>query len=281
MRLQALTSELVEKAIAIYQRLAYASTKTGKLPPLPAHAQGEALLAGFHCERVESVKGHVCCRYSLRLGNRNYPFMKLLIQEHLVPGEFYFAVDTHDQMTIKPNFPDYSQWVALQRFNRELKRTIEAEFAASGLETCEVVRRTLLSRSDEGRSRRGLALVVDDEADLADAAELALARLGFRTCVAHDGAAGLRVARQLLPELVLLDYEMPTLDGLSVLAQLKADPQTCKIPVLLNSSSRITFEEMRLADGFLAKPYPESLLAEMIDRVTQSRKLPANRKVSL
>ena len=69
----------------------------------------------------------------MRLGNRNYPFMKLLLQEHLVAGEFYFAVDTHDEMDIKPDFPDYEQWMALRRFNGNLKKRIESQLANEGL----------------------------------------------------------------------------------------------------------------------------------------------------
>ena len=275
MKLPALTSEVVQRAIAIYQRHAYGASRTARTLPVPPAAAGESALAGFVCERVEPVPGHACCRYSLRLGNRNYPFMKLQVQEHLVPGEFYFAVDTHDQMAIQPHFPDHAQWVALQRFNRELKQRIEAEFAAAGLDTCAAVQRVLRERVDAGSApRRGLALVVDDEVDLATAAQLALARLGYQTCAAHDGLAGLAAAQRLRPDLVLLDYEMPELDGLQVLARLKADPATAGIPVLINSSARISLEEIRAADGFLAKPYPESLLAAMIDRVTANRQVP-------
>jgi hypothetical protein len=108
MRLGALTKEQVRQAIAIYQDLAYgAGGRPRRGVELPASGGSEALLALFQKEQVETIPGHPCHRYSMRLGNRNYPFMKLLLQEHLVAGEFFFAVDTHDQMEIAPNFPDY------------------------------------------------------------------------------------------------------------------------------------------------------------------------------
>ena len=58
----------------------------------------------FQKEVVEFMPGHESVRYTMRLGNRNYPFMKLLLQEHLIAGEFFFGVDTHDEMDIKPDF---------------------------------------------------------------------------------------------------------------------------------------------------------------------------------
>lgn len=275
MRLAALTSEQVQKAIAIYQDLAYG---TGGRPrrgvELPATGGSEALLAMFHKEQVETIPGHPCHRYSLRLGNRNYPFMKLLLQEHLVAGEFFFAVDTHDQMEIQPSFPDYEAWMAVRRFNRELKREIEQRFAAAGLDTCAMLRQ-LLTASCEASSGpcRGLVLIVDDEEDLAAAVEALLRREGFRTYKVFDGKAGLEAAGELLPDLILLDYEMPELDGLQVIERLRADPATAGIPVLLNSAGRVSMADIQRADGFLAKPFPESLLFEMIGRVLRGKEV--------
>lgn len=275
MRLPTLTSEMVQRAIAIYQVHAYGMG--GRAPrniDLPGEAVGEPLLASFQREQVETVPGHPCCRYSLRLGNRNYPFMKLLVQEHLVQGEFFFAVDTHDQLDIKADYPDYAAWNAVRKFNRELKQRIEAEFAAAGLDTCAMVRKLLTESCEEVASPcRGLCLIVDDEEDLAAAVEVLLHRAGFRTCKVFDGKAGVQAAQQLLPDLILLDYELPELDGLEVLVQLRADPATAAIPVLLNSAGRVSLADIEKADGFLAKPYPESLLREMIDRVMRKRQV--------
>jgi two-component system chemotaxis response regulator CheY len=273
MRLSALTADMVRQAVKVYQDLAYA---TGGKPrrgvELPQTGGSEALLALFHKEQVETIPGHPCSRYSLRLGNRNYPFMKLLLQEHLVTGEFFFAVDTHDQMEIQPNFPDYEAWMAVRRFNRELKRKIESGFQAAGLDTCAMLRELLTASCEPaGDPCRGLVLIVDDEEDLAAAVEALLRRAGFRTYKVYDGKAGLEAATELLPDLVLLDYEMPELDGLQVIERLRADPATAGIPVLLNSAGRVSMADIQRADGFLAKPFPESLLFEMIDRVLRGK----------
>ena len=284
MRLSALTSEMVQKAIAIYQDLAYGPSSSATSPgtttgsgagrtiDLPNGSGPESLLGMFQKEQVETIPGHPFHRYSLRLGNRNYPFMKLLVQEHLIDGEFFFAVDTHDQMEIKPDYPDYEQWMAVRRFNRELKQRIEGGFQAAGLDTCAALRRMLVAAcGDAPAPCRGLVLIVDDEEDLAIAVEALLKRRGFRTYKVHDGKAAVDAALELQPDLVLLDYELPELDGLQVIERLRADPATQAIPVLLSSAARVSLADIKRADGFLGKPFPESLLFEMIERLLRQK----------
>jgi CheY-like chemotaxis protein len=271
MKLSALTAETVARAIAIYQELAYGPGRKRaiEVPSTGGHA---ALLAMFQHEPVPAGAGQSCCRYTLRLGNRNYPFMKLLLQEHLVPGEFYFGVDTHDQLDIKPDFPDHEQWLAVRRFNRELKLQIEQGFARAGLDTAATLRRLLVGDASPGAAgTSGLVLVVDDEEDLADAVGALFARRGWRVVKVHDGAAAVATAATLLPDLVLLDYELPELDGLEVLGRLRADIATQGIPVLLSSAARVALADIQRADGFLAKPFPEALLFEVVDRVLRAR----------
>lgn len=274
MRLDLLTPETLRKAIAIYQDLAYGTGGRAKRAnEVPADATVENLLAMFQKEVVETVPGYPCQRYSMRLGNRNYPFMKLMLQEHLVVGEFYFAVDSHDQMDIPSNYPDYEGWMALRRFNRELKTRIEEQFLQRGLDTCARIRQLVCDDAVGGPPCRGLVLIVDDEEDLAAAVEALLKRRGFRTYKVHDGKAAVAAVQELLPDLVLLDYELPELDGLQVLAQLRSDPATARIPVVLNSAARVSMQDIRKADGFLSKPFPEALLHDMIDRVLKTREV--------
>lgn len=274
MRLSALTPAMLQKAIAIYQDLAYGSGRVRRPIDPPADACVDVLLAMFQKEATEAIPGHPVHRYTLRLGNRNYPFMKLLLQEHLLPGEFFFGVDSHDQMDIKPTYPDYEQFMAVRRFNRDLKRQIEQGFQLAGLDTSARLRQMLVEAgANTGKPCRGLALVVDDEEDLAAAVEILLQRAGFRTWKVHDGKAGVAAAQELQPDLVLLDYELPELDGLQVIERLRADPATQNIPILLNSAARIAMAEIQKADGFLAKPFPESLLHDMVERVLRAREV--------
>jgi CheY-like chemotaxis protein len=173
-------------------------------------------------------------------------------------------------MEIKPDYPDYDAWMAVRRFNSDLKRRIEEGFVARGVPTCSDLKQRVAARARRSGTDAGVRrkiLVVDDERDLADTVEALLAAQGYEVHQAMDGRRGLAAAARLRPDLILLDYELPELDGLEVIAALRASPETRDIPVLLCTASRIGVEEIRLADGFLAKPYTEDLLYEMVHRV--------------
>ncbi|MBK8096691.1 MAG: response regulator [Planctomycetes bacterium] len=274
MKLSALTAGVLQRAITIYQNLAYGAAGKPRKSVEAADKSLEDLLAMFQKEQIEPIPGYPCVRYWLRLGNRNYPYMKLLLQEHLVVGEYYFAVDTHDQMDIRPDLPDFDAFMAVRRFNRELKRSIETGFATAGIDTASSLRRLVSERAcgDLGPSR-GTILIIDDEEDLAEAVALLLKARGFVTFKLFDPTRAVPAVTELLPDLVLLDYEMPEVDGLQVIAQLRADPATAAIPVLLASAGRVSMADIRKADGFLAKPFQEGLLYDMIDRLLQGRQV--------
>jgi CheY-like chemotaxis protein len=277
MKLQTLLPATVRAAISFYLAIAYGNQARSRRAPDLSTIEGqsaEACLTLFQKEQVEPIPGHSCVRYSLRLGNRNYPFMKLVLQEHLLAGEFYFAVDTHDQMDIKPDYPDYESWMAVRRFNRELKCLIEDEFQKQGLDTAACLCRALRAREPAAPDQyRGSVLIVDDEQDLADAVDLLLRARGFRTFKVFDGKSAVIAVGELLPDLVLLDYELPELDGLQVIAQLRANPSTQGVPVLLASAAKVSMADIRQADAFLAKPFQEDLLYQMIDRVLRAREI--------
>ncbi len=276
MKLQGLSMDVLNKAVSVYWEKAYAQAKGAHTKPrfsLQGGAKPQEVLALFQKEVMELLPSHACVRYTMRLGNRNYPFMKLLLQEHILAGEYFFAVDTHDEMEIKPNFPDYQAWMVVRRFNRKLKQEIESSFAENGLDTAAALRALVARRGpQEGISRGRSILVVDDEEDLAETVESLLRARGYRMSKVHDGKAAVRAALDLLPDLILLDYELPEMDGLEVIEVLRSDEKTRKIPVLLTTASRVTIDEIKMADGFLAKPFQEALLYELVERTLAKAK---------
>lgn len=273
MKLAELRMPLVQRAVGIYLDLAYGGSGGPRRMPnlnLASDASAERILELFQKEVVADAGNERRLRYALRLGNRNYPFMKLVLQQHLVEGEFIFAVDTHDDMEIKPDFPDYDAWMAVRRFNRKLKAEIEAQLASEGVATAESLRDLVVRRGSGTRSAPGgsqTILVVDDEEHLADCVESLLQARGFRVEKVYDGRAAVDVASRLHPDLIVLDYELPEMDGIEVIAALRALPSTRTIPVLLTTASKIAVDDVQKAEGFLAKPYGEELLYAMVQRL--------------
>jgi len=102
-------------------------------------------------------------------------------------------------------------------------------------------------------------LMVEDHPDIADLYQLKLQLDGYRVAVASDGAAGLRLARSLMPDLILLDMHVPQLDGLQVLAALREDEATGEVPVIICSEDdtpQLMKEAQRLgAAAYLVKAH--------------------------
>jgi DNA-binding response OmpR family regulator len=94
-------------------------------------------------------------------------------------------------------------------------------------------------------------LVVDDDPVIADLVAFRLTRLGLDVSVETDGQAGLAAARELRPDLVVLDWMMPRMNGLEMCAALRADPDQAlaRTPVLLLTAKA---QEPDLERGFAA-----------------------------
>jgi two-component system, OmpR family, phosphate regulon response regulator PhoB len=102
-------------------------------------------------------------------------------------------------------------------------------------------------------------LIVDDERDLVRVLEFNLQQAGFETVAAYDGEGALARVRQKLPDLVVLDLMLPDLPGTEVCRQLKGDPRTRAIPVLMLTAKgeevdRVVGFELG-ADDFVTKPF--------------------------
>ncbi len=83
------------------------------------------------------------------------------------------------------------------------------------------------------RGRAGTVLVIDDDPAARDLMKRFLTREGFQPVVADNGEEGLRLAREIHPNVITLDVMMPKMDGWAVLQQLKADPQLRDLPVIM------------------------------------------------
>ncbi len=276
MRLEHLTPAHVRRALDLYLTVAWprgmGSQPSLSLEELRGSSELEQLFGRF--EKVEGGGGGLK-RYALRLGNDRYPFMKFVVQEHLVNGEYFFSVDTHDQLDVRPDNPEYAEWQRLKAYNRRLKLEIEDQWDRAGLPTHADLRVLMeeLARVEREEKKRKSILLVDDEADVAHGLAALLRARGYEVEIARDGLEALaRLEHESLPDLVLLDYEMPQLDGEEVLARLRREARTAHLPVLLATASTIDLSRLRRVSGLLRKPYPRHVLFAMIARLLEGAK---------
>jgi len=113
-----------------------------------------------------------------------------------------------------------------------------------------------MSASTEGKPR---ILIVDDEPDLLTVLRLGLEAEGFDVVQASDGEQGLAMARELMPDLLVLDLMLPRMDGYKVCRALKFDERYRHIPIfILSARSGETDRRLALelgADEVHTKPY--------------------------
>jgi DNA-binding response OmpR family regulator len=82
-------------------------------------------------------------------------------------------------------------------------------------------------------SRQARILIVDDDQPTVMIISSVLQKQGYEVHTAYDGLAGLKKARKIKPDLIILDIKMPIMDGYQVCRRLKADPATARIAVLI------------------------------------------------
>ena len=111
-------------------------------------------------------------------------------------------------------------------------------------------------------------LIVDDEKSIVEAVKYNLEREGFRTAVAYDGTKALELARREPPDLILLDWMLPGVDGLEICRLLKQGDSTKHVPVIMVTvKSEETDKVLGLeigADDYITKPFsPRELVARI------------------
>jgi two-component system cell cycle response regulator DivK len=101
-------------------------------------------------------------------------------------------------------------------------------------------------------------LIVEDNPDNMTLTVLLLESEGHSVIKAVDAEAALTIARAQLPDLILMDIQLPGMDGLQATALLKADPATRAIPVIALTALAMMGDEARIraagCDGYIAKP---------------------------
>ena len=103
-------------------------------------------------------------------------------------------------------------------------------------------------------------LVVDDEIDLRNIITDILTDAGYETYLAEDGIQGLTLAKTILPDLILCDIQMPSMNGYELLNMVKTDPEMGKVPFVFMTGVNVGQFDLRKgmdlgADDYLTKPF--------------------------
>ena len=111
-----------------------------------------------------------------------------------------------------------------------------------------------------------LILIVDDSPTEVHVMQKALERHGYRTAVAADGAEGIRLARQMHPDLIFMDIVMPGVNGYQATRTLANDPDTRTIPIVMVTSKGQETDRIwglrQGAVGYMVKPVSMDQLVE-------------------
>jgi two-component system alkaline phosphatase synthesis response regulator PhoP len=117
-------------------------------------------------------------------------------------------------------------------------------------------------------------LAVDDERHIVRLVEVNLQRAGYEVVTAYDGREALEKVKAESPDLVVLDVMMPYMDGFEVLKNLKADPATAEIPVIMLTAKAQDADVFRGwqsgVDCYLTKPFNPMELLTFVKRIFES-----------
>jgi DNA-binding response OmpR family regulator len=111
-------------------------------------------------------------------------------------------------------------------------------------------------------------LIIDDEKDLVESIEYNLKKEGFTVSKAYDGSAGLKAAKDKLPDLIILDLMLPEISGMDLCRILKKEDKTAAIPIIMLTAKTSQVDKivgLELgADDYLTKPFD---MRELIARI--------------
>ena len=127
-----------------------------------------------------------------------------------------------------------------------------------------------------GRGQGACVLLVEDEEQLRRVMKDLLQREGYRVAEARDGVQALDEVDRFAPDVIILDLNLPGLDGYGVLAQLRSRPATRDIPVMVLTAKGDEDNEVRVfelgADDFVTKPFRARALTARLEAMLGRRR---------
>ena len=118
---------------------------------------------------------------------------------------------------------------------------------------------------------KGTVLLVEDDRDNREIYRTILEHFGYAVVEAEDGEAAIRLAQEVMPDVILMDVSIPVIDGWEATRRLKGNPATARIPIVALTAhaldaDRAMAERVGCA-GFLPKPVAPRRVVEEVERV--------------
>jgi two-component system alkaline phosphatase synthesis response regulator PhoP/two-component system response regulator VicR len=118
-------------------------------------------------------------------------------------------------------------------------------------------------------------LLADDEEDIKVIVQMYLETIGYDVVTAFDGLDAVEKAKEIKPDLILMDIMMPVIDGIEVTRQLKSQDETRDIPVvMLTAAAQSTMVDRAMKAGaadYISKPFEPDALKTVIDGILNTR----------
>jgi chemosensory pili system protein ChpA (sensor histidine kinase/response regulator) len=123
------------------------------------------------------------------------------------------------------------------------------------------------------RVRQAVVMVVDDSLTVRRVSQRMLVREGYQVILAKDGVEALQLLQDSVPDVMLLDIEMPRMDGFELLRSVRGNPALAHLPVLvITSRTAAKHRDVATAlgvDGYFGKPFSEGAILEAIAGILQ------------
>lgn len=115
-------------------------------------------------------------------------------------------------------------------------------------------------------------LVVDDEPDIVRVVFRIMESCGYSVATAQDGFEALEKVRQERPDVIILDLNLPGMNGFEVCKRLRSDAATRSIPIVMMTAAYVSIEDARRghttgADEYVVKPFLRSVLIHNVQRL--------------
>ena len=116
----------------------------------------------------------------------------------------------------------------------------------------------------------------EDDFDMVELVRIILSREGYQVDGVAEGQAGIKLIKEILPDAILLDLMLPDMDGWEIFRQLKNDPSTAEIPVIVvtakaQSIDKVLGLEIAKVDDYISKPFRPNELVERVNLVLAAK----------